>query len=82
MRHSEDRTIPTEHLRLGDLQECHVVSVTCWRCKHSSIIPLWRLKRRRPLRVKLIDIGFHMRCTNCDVRGAQTLRVEKLPPHA
>jgi hypothetical protein len=78
----QDRRISPNQIRVGDLNESHVVSVQCWKCKHIATLPNHRLKRARPAAMRLIDVSFKMKCTQCGVRGAQTITVQRLPNHA
>ncbi len=78
----QDRSIPTNQIRVGDLNDGHVVSAQCWKCQHVATIPNHRIKRARPAMMLLIDVGFRMKCTQCGVRGAQILSVHRLPNHA
>jgi hypothetical protein len=78
----QDRSIPTNQIRVGDLKERHVITAQCWKCKHVATIPPARIRRGRPTDMLLIDVSFRMKCTQCGVRGAQTLSVYLLPNHA
>lgn len=78
----QDRRIPLNQIRVGELKERHVVTAQCWKCKHVATIPNARLRRARPAMMLLIDVSFRMRCTACGTRGAQSLSVDVLPNHA
>jgi hypothetical protein len=78
----QDRSIPPNHIRVGDLKDRHVVTVQCWKCKHVATIPNARIQRARPAMMLLIDVSFRLKCTACGTRGAQSLSVSLLPNHA
>jgi hypothetical protein len=56
----QDRSIPTNQIRVGDLKERHVITAQCWKCKHVATIPPARIRRGRPAAMLLIDVSFRM----------------------
>lgn len=69
-------------IRLGKLEERHVITIRCFKCNRVGEIYPSHLKRRYPDDTRLIDLQPRFRCRSCGNRELNLWKVFRLPPHA
>ena len=69
---------PKYAIRLGDLRPWHIVTVTCFRCRHTAKLAGDFLAWERDPHTHLIDLRAKLRCTNCGNREDNDLSVRAM----
>ncbi|MEO1092526.1 MAG: hypothetical protein AAFX81_18040 [Pseudomonadota bacterium] len=69
---------PRYALRLGRLQDWHVLVVRCL-CGHVGTVSPGPLRRDYPEHTPIQDLARKFRCRRCGVRGQRVWDVETLP---
>ena len=70
---------PKYAIRLADLREWHIVTATCFRCRHQTELTAGFLTWERPPHTYLTDLERKLRCTRCGNRQDNTLSVRLVP---
>jgi len=65
--------------RVSDLEDGHIVQVTCGVCEHTGMIDAQRLKRRFPPHERMTFIKKKLKCARCGNRGMNAWSVYKKP---
>ena len=70
---------PKYAIRLADLREWHIVTATCFRCRHQVELTAGFVSWERPPHTYLTELERKLRCTRCDNRQNNTLSVRLAP---
>ena len=70
---------PRYAIRLGDLREWHLVTATCFQCRHQADLTTRFLGWERPPHIYLSDLQRKLRCTHGGNRVDNTLSVKAAP---
>ena len=70
---------PKYAIRLADLREWHIVTATCFRCRHQTELSAGFLAWERVPHTYLTDLERKLRCTRCGNRQGNTLSVRLVP---
>jgi len=73
----EDIIGPKYAIRLGDLRPWHVLQVTCFSCRHVATVSPAPLLQRFGEHQRLSELEDRFRCTECDHRGGNSVKVYK-----
>ena len=78
MEHSKNLP-PRYAIRLGDLRDWHVVTATCFQCRHQADLTAGFLGGERPPHTYVSDLHRKLRCSHCGNRADNTLTVKAAP---
>ena len=70
---------PKYAIRLADLREWHIVTATCFRCRHQTELSAGFLAWERVPHTYLTELERKLRCTRCGNRQGNTLSVRLVP---
>ena len=72
----KENTGPKYAIRLSDLREWHIVTVTCFKCRYQAELTAGFLIWERPPQTYLTELERKLRCTRCGNRERNTLSVQ------
>jgi predicted nucleic-acid-binding Zn-ribbon protein len=75
----EENFGPKYAIRLSDLREWHIVTVTCFKCRYEAELTAGFLKWERPPHTYLTELERKLRCSHCGNREGNTLAVRAAP---
>jgi hypothetical protein len=70
---------PKYAIRLSDLREWHLVTVTCFKCRYHAELAASFLTWERPPHTYLTELERKLRCSHCGNREGNTLVVRAAP---
>jgi hypothetical protein len=70
---------PKYAIRLADLREWHIVTATCFQCRHQTELTAGFLTWERSPHAYLTELERKLRCTRCGNRKDNTLSVRLVP---
>lgn len=75
-----NRNIPPRYaIRLADLRQWHVITVSCPTCGHKGRVHPTTLGRGRPDHTRLMDLERKLRCRSCGNRQDNRILVTMAP---
>lgn len=80
MEHNRNESLgPKYAIRLRDLRGWHVLSVTCFACRHQSTLLPDFLRRRFGDETSVVMLEHRLRCKRCGNRLHNSWSVVRLP---
>ncbi|MGF1623541.1 MAG: hypothetical protein ACFCVH_01545 [Alphaproteobacteria bacterium] len=70
---------PKYAIRLRDLRSWHVLSVTCFACRHQATLVPDHLRRRFGEQATVVTLEHRLRCKRCGNRHHNSWAVVRLP---
>ena len=70
---------PRYAIRLADLRQWHVITVSCPTCGHKGRVHLSALSHGRPGHTRLMNLERKLRCTSCGNRQDNRILVSIAP---
>jgi hypothetical protein len=75
-----NKNIPPRYaIRLVDLRQWHVITVSCPTCGHKGRIQRSALSQGRPIHTRLMDLERRLRCSSCGNRQDNRILVSMEP---
>lgn len=70
---------PKYAIRLSDLRDWHIVTATCFRCRHQVELTTGFLTWERSPHAYLTELERKLRCTRCGNRDGNMLSAQMAP---